>query len=662
MTRSPPTAPGSLSASGGVGSASLSWTAASDAVGVVRYNVHRGTTAGFTPSLANRIAQPTGLSYTDTVAAGSYFYRVTAEDAAGNVGTASNEAAATVTTDTTPPTAPSGLAGTVTGSTVALTWSAASDNVAVVRYNLHRSTTSGFTPTTANRIAQPTGLSHSDTGLATGSYFYKVTAEDAAGNISVASNQAAATVADATPPSAPGTLTATAAGTSINLSWGAATDTVGVVRYNLHRGSTSGFTPSTANRIAQPTGLSHSDTSLAPGTYFYKATAEDAAGNIGPVSNTASATVTDTTPPTTPTLNATGGAGQASLSWTAATDNVAVLRYNLHRSTTSGFTPSTANRIAQPTGLSHTDSGLSAGTYFYKLTAEDAAGNLSPASNQASATVTTAPPPAWSPPTASTKAAAPPQPTNPGTKQRHAHQHRLGRCDRGQVRQRLSFNGSSSFVRVPDANSTRPDERDDDGGVGAADRCSRWADRGVEGERRLLRLGAVWQQRVQPARRPHRQHGRPRASSGPARSRPTLGATSPPPTTAPARALPERQPDLATAHQRPHGHHRPTAQDRRQRDLGRVVQRPHRRSACLQPRPHRRADRNRHVPESVPGLDRPDADGEDTRPEYRGSPRGHVRFGNVRRADQPAHDHELDVPAQRSRQHRRADRLSRTTG
>ena len=43
----------------------------------------------------------------------------------------------------------------------------------------------------------------------------------------------------------------------------------------------------------------------------------------------------------------------------------------------SGFTPTTANRIAQPTGTSYTDTGLTAGTYYYKLTAEDAAGNTS---------------------------------------------------------------------------------------------------------------------------------------------------------------------------------------------------------------------------------------------------------------------------------------------
>src|SRR5205085_1624062 len=100
----------------------------------------------------------------------------------------------------------------------------------------------------------------------------------------------------------------------------------------------------------------------------------------------------DSTPPSAPgTLTATGGLGQASLSWGAATDNVGVHHYNLHRSTTSGFTPNAGNRIAQPTGLSYTDSTQPAGTYYYNVTAEDAAGNVGPASNEASAVVTTPP-------------------------------------------------------------------------------------------------------------------------------------------------------------------------------------------------------------------------------------------------------------------------------
>ena len=350
------------------------------------------TSAGFVASVANRIAQPATPGYVDNTTPGSYFYKVTAEDAAGNIGPVSNEAAATVTADTSAPSAPTGLSAPVTGNTVNLSWTAATDNVGVSRYNLHRGTSAGFTPAAGNRIAQPTGTSYSDSGLSIGSYFYKVTAEDAAGNISAASNEASATVADATPPSAPTNLAASAAGSTVNLSWTAATDNVGVSRYNLHRGSTAGFTPTAGNRIAQPTGTSYSDTGLAAGTYFYKLTAEDAAGNISALSNTANATVADTTPPSTPTgLSANGGAGQANLSWTAATDNVGVSRYNLHRSTSSGFTPTTANRIAQPTGTSYTDTSLAAGTYYYKLTAEDAAGNISPASNQATATVTAPP-------------------------------------------------------------------------------------------------------------------------------------------------------------------------------------------------------------------------------------------------------------------------------
>ena len=62
----PPTAPGSLTAVGLLGSTTLGWGAASDNVGVVKYDVYRSITSGFAPSVANRIAQPTTLSYTDT--------------------------------------------------------------------------------------------------------------------------------------------------------------------------------------------------------------------------------------------------------------------------------------------------------------------------------------------------------------------------------------------------------------------------------------------------------------------------------------------------------------------------------------------------------------------------------------------------------------------
>ena len=238
----PPSAPGTLSATGSLTSAQLSWGAATDNVGVARYNVYRSTTSGFTPSTANRIAQPTGTSYTDTVAAGTYYYKVAAEDAAGNVGPSSNEASASVG-DSTAPSAPGTLNATGGAGTAALSWGAATDNVGVVRYDVHRSTTSGFTPSTANRIAQPTGTTYIDS-VAPGVYFYKVAAEDAAGNIGPASNEASATATgDVTPPTAPSGLAAPVAGSTVNLSWSASTDNVGVAKYDVYRSTTSGFTP-----------------------------------------------------------------------------------------------------------------------------------------------------------------------------------------------------------------------------------------------------------------------------------------------------------------------------------------------------------------------------------------------------------------------------------
>ncbi|QYC45144.1 Chitinase A1 precursor [Nonomuraea coxensis DSM 45129] len=94
-----PTAPGSLAATGGPGSAQLTWTASTDNVGVTGYRVHRSTTPGFTPSAANQVGSVTATTtFADGgLAAGTYYYRVRAADAAGNLSASSNEVSAAVT-------------------------------------------------------------------------------------------------------------------------------------------------------------------------------------------------------------------------------------------------------------------------------------------------------------------------------------------------------------------------------------------------------------------------------------------------------------------------------------------------------------------------------------------------------------------------------------
>ncbi len=95
---------------------------------------------------------------------------------------------------------------------------------------------------------------------------------------------------DTTPPSAPGTLTTSAASsTQIDLSWGAATDNVGVTGYRVERCAGAGC--SSFAQIAAPAGTSFNDTGLTASTsYSYRVRAVDAATNAGAFSNTSSAT------------------------------------------------------------------------------------------------------------------------------------------------------------------------------------------------------------------------------------------------------------------------------------------------------------------------------------------------------------------------------------
>ena len=195
-----------------------------------------------------------------------------------------NEGTPTPTpTDTTPPTAPTGLTATFNSATNAidLSWTAATDNVAVTGYRIYRD--GGPTP-----VATVNATTFSDAGVV-GTHSYQVTAIDAAGNESVLSNIASATAAgtvDITPPTAPTSLIATGATATrtIVLSWTASTDDVGVTGYRVFRDN--GATP-----IATVSTTTFNDPNQL-GTHVYVVAAIDAAGNQSAFSNSATATVT----------------------------------------------------------------------------------------------------------------------------------------------------------------------------------------------------------------------------------------------------------------------------------------------------------------------------------------------------------------------------------
>ena len=289
--------------------------------------------------------------------------------------------------DVTPPTAPSNLTATVSGTQINLSWTASTDNVGVTGYRVERC--QGASCTTFAQIATPTTTTYSDTGLGAGSYSYRVRAADAAGNLSAYSNIATGVIPDTQAPTAPSNLTATAvSATQINLSWTASTDNVGVTGYLVER--CQGASCTTFAQIGTSAVTTYSDTALTASTsYSYRVRATDAASNLSSYSNVASATTSgvDTQPPTTPgNMTATAISGsQVNLSWTASTDNVGVTGYLIERCQGAGC--SNWARLLTVPGTTYSDTGLIPNTsYSYHVKATDAAGNFSPYSNVATAT------------------------------------------------------------------------------------------------------------------------------------------------------------------------------------------------------------------------------------------------------------------------------------
>lgn len=105
-------------------------------------------------------------------------------------------------------------------------------------------------------------------------------------------------------------------------------------------------------------------------------------GKIAPVPDT-------TAPSAVEGATASLSGTTANVGWTAATDNVGVTGYQVHRSGTEGFTPSAETLVASVSGttLSYEDTGLIPGTYHYRILALDEAENRGPASAQATVTV-----------------------------------------------------------------------------------------------------------------------------------------------------------------------------------------------------------------------------------------------------------------------------------
>ncbi len=365
----PPSQPASLAISAATRtSVTLSWSAASDNLGVAGYDVYRnGTKMGTVAS--------TSFTHSALTCGTSFWSGVEAFDSAGN---RSPRVRVNPTTSACP-LPPSNLAVSgATTSSVSLSWSPSIDKLGIAGYDVYRNGT---------KMASVTSTSSNQGGLACGtSYWFGVEALDSSGNRSARvrvnpktpecpRQPAPPTIpppsppdspTDKTPPTEPENLAVSAATqTSVSLTWSPSTDNVDVSGYRVYVNGAPA-----ANSTVPAALLS----ALTCGTAFtFEVDAADAAGNRSSRARITASTAAcgDTQPPTAPTnvSAASRSATSIALTWSASSDNVGVTGYGLYRG------GSLLGSVSTTTGIF---SGLTCNTnYTLAVDALDAAANRS---------------------------------------------------------------------------------------------------------------------------------------------------------------------------------------------------------------------------------------------------------------------------------------------
>ncbi|MCP3961614.1 MAG: DUF11 domain-containing protein [bacterium] len=318
---------------------------------------------------------------------GPYDLRLTATDLAANVGQTTIQ----LTVDATAPPAPIQLEAEVEGLNDArLTWtpSSAPD---LAGYRVYR----GGQPLTAE-LVQPT--TYLDASLAEGSYVYRVTAIDQAGNESEPSNDAEVEI-DLDPPQARILLPEDGArvGGVVDVEGNATSQDFSEYRLYAERADGTGGrqlvrrspVPVVGDLLGQWSSLGAPEESA----WRFSLEAEDLSGNVA--TDEVVVVVDNQAPPAPIQLTATlDGLRDVDVAWTAV-DAPDLLGYVLYRNgrlaNASGPTVGDLRPFVL-TATTYRDVEVPDGTYTYVVYALDLAGNLSPPSNPDGVTIETRPP------------------------------------------------------------------------------------------------------------------------------------------------------------------------------------------------------------------------------------------------------------------------------
>lgn len=316
--------------------------------------------------------------------------------------------------DTVPPgkpATPTLIAGHCGGLLVS--WAANPTGDGVAGYKINYGTAAGTVDGSKGATSSPYFLA----GLTTGTtYYISVQALDAAGNISIKSNEASVAVANSNTPSAPTGASATSGSTnSVKLNWAAVTTNTANVPaadplapgirdlagYRVYRGDTSGVvasgTPYADETLVMPPGAPPWDDVGVVNchNYYYKLVAVDTCGTTSAATSAFSGSSTTSIPPSAPTnVQAfVTGTNKATVSWSAVTKDtsnqpITITAYDVYRSSLMLRTDPPANAIFPSTpvatvnnALTYLDTGVPLmnplQTLYYMVKAKDECVNYS---------------------------------------------------------------------------------------------------------------------------------------------------------------------------------------------------------------------------------------------------------------------------------------------
>lgn len=279
----------------------------------------------------------------------------------------------------TVPPVPTGITATAGDKKVTVTWNSVSG---ATSYNIYYASTPGVTKTTGAKIVNATSP-YDVTGLTNGtSYYFVVTAVNAAGESDISAEKSAIPTSGTPLPSAPKGTSATPGNNQVTISWTAVTD---ATSYNIYYAATAGVSKTTGIKVANAVSP-HAVTGLTNGTtYYFVVTAVNAAGESVESSENSAVPSAVPQPPASPNgVSASGGAGKVTMQWnTKLTATSYIIYYSESSSTTTAELLASGTKITvaalsadpQPETQTHDVTGLKAGTsYALVVTAKNAAG------------------------------------------------------------------------------------------------------------------------------------------------------------------------------------------------------------------------------------------------------------------------------------------------